>query len=436
MRFVGLDLAWSPRNPSGGAVLSDEGQLVSLEGGLDSNDAVLSFVERGIPPGAPGIVAIDAPLAVPNASGSRPCDREVASVFGRYDAGPYPVNRVNLERYGGLRAEALRERLQAVGFRHDAHLAARVAKRQVMEVFPHPAAVSLFDLDRTLKYKARPGRDYPSRRRALQRLRAALTSLSDAVPPLRLPPDLPALDAQDRRGRALKQVEDLLDALVCAYSGLYAWFHGPRGYAVYGGPPAGAGLDDTGKEQGHILVPMTDTMWKRIKAPAILFLDRDGTLNRGFGDRPPNDPDEVELLPGVDTALHRCASLGWRLVIVTNQGGLAFGYLTESQAWSVHQAVLDALPVAIDATYLCPHHPLGTVARYAIDCPNRKPAPGAILQALERFGAKPRDCLFVGDQESDRQAAEAASVPFVWAARFFAGECSLPHSHDQVAGGR
>jgi histidinol-phosphate phosphatase family protein len=112
-------------------------------------------------------------------------------------------------------------------------------------------------------------------------------------------------------------------------------------------------------------------------------------------------------------------------VIVTNQGGIAFGYQTEAQAHATHQALLDALPVRVDASYLCPHHPEGTNRRYAIACPNRKPAPGAIQDALVRFQAQPQDCLFVGDQESDRLAAKAAGVPFQWAWEFFGREPPL-----------
>jgi D-glycero-D-manno-heptose 1,7-bisphosphate phosphatase len=228
------------------------------------------------------------------------------------------------------------------------------------------------------------------------------------------------MQIQGRRGRSFKEAEDLLDAVVCAYSALYAWHHGARGYAIYGQEgdqdPQVAGTDP---DQGHILVPMTPAMWQRIKVPRLLLLDRDGTLNQSPGNRPPNRPDEVKLLPGVAARLHHYAAMGWRLVIVTNQGGIAFGYQTERQAWAVHRAVLTALPVQVDATYLCPHHPEGTIPRYASHCPNRKPASGAIIDALTRFEAKPEDCLFVGDRESDRQAAEEAGVGFEWAHEFF-----------------
>jgi histidinol-phosphate phosphatase family protein len=408
VRFVGIDLAWSPRNHSGGAVLSASGRLLAATAILGDDDEVLDFITHAVPANSPGLIAVDAPLAVPNETGARPCDRQVAAVFSRFEAAPYPANRRNLGRYGGLRAEAIRQRLEFLDFRHDPCIKRHVPARQVIEVFPHPAIVSLFQLRRTLKYKARSKRDYALRWGELARLRDYLSSLSNADPPLHLTPNLAEMSIQGLRGRSFKQAEDLFDALVCAYSALYAWHQGPRGYAVYGNAT-----------QGHILVPMTPQMWSRIKTSRLLFLDRDGTLNRSLDNRPPNHPTEVRLLPHVASKLHRCAAMGWRIVIVTNQGGIAFGYLTESQAHAIHRAVLNALPVEADASYLCPHHPDGTIARYAITCPNRKPSPGAILDALALFGSEPQRCLFVGDQDSDRQAAAAAGVPFKWAREFF-----------------
>jgi histidinol-phosphate phosphatase family protein len=415
VRFVGIDLAWSPRNPSGGAVVASEGKLLCATASLGGDDEILEFIVSAVPAGLPGVVAIDAPLAVPNDTGGRPCDRQAAAVFRRFEASPYLANRRSLARYGGLRAEDLTRRLRFLGFRHDPHIVRQADTRQVVEVFPHPATVSLFHLDRTLKFKARSGRDYPLRWQALIRLRNLLTGLAEAEPPLHLPPHFLTMQIQGARGRAFKEAEDLLDAVVCAYSVLYAWHHGPRGYAVYGQ----AGPSVANADTGHILVPMTPSMWQRIKTARLLFLDRDGTLNRSVGNRPPNRPDEVHLLPRVSAKLHRYAALGWHLVIVTNQGGVAFGYQTEKQAWATHQAVLDALPVPVDATYLCPHHPEGTIPGYSIDCPNRKPSPGAILDALARFQCPPGDCLFVGDKDSDWEAAEAAGVGFRWAWDFF-----------------
>ncbi len=418
--FVGLDLAWSPRNRSGCAVLSAAGELLKATGTLGTDGDILSYIKEAIPSGSPGIVAIDAPLAVPNESGGRPCDRHVASLFRRFHAGPYPANRRNLGRYGGLRAEAIRRRLRSLGFRHTPAIARQAAVRQVIEVFPHPAIVSLFDLEHSLEYKARPGRDYGQRWRELSHLRCLLVGLATAEPPLHLPPELVKRPVFGSRGQAFKETEDLLDAVVCAYSALYAWAHGPRGYGVYGSDLSGYGpVRYPGEDEGHILVPMTARMWERIKTGRLLFLDRDGTINRSPDRRPPHDAHEVEILPGVGVTLHNYVSRGWRLVVVTNQGGVAFGYLSERQARAVHREVLDALPVEVDANYLCPHHPEGTIGRYAVDCPNRKPAPGAIRDALEQFAADPGDCLFVGDQETDRQAAAECGIEFRWASEFF-----------------
>lgn len=409
MRFVGIDLAWSPRNPSGGIVLSADGRVLAATSALGDNDEVLAFITEALPHGSPGLIAIDAPLSVSNQTGARPCDRQLASIFGRYDAAPYPVNRQTLDRYGGLRAEALRIQLDALGFAHQPTIQRQKETRRVIEVFPHPATVSLFHLERTLKYKYRSTRTHALRWCELLRLRDHLDSLRNSTPPLYLPPNLACTPIEGLVGRRLKEVEDVLDAVVCAYSALYAWYHGPKGYATYGKP-----------SQGCILVPMSKPMWQRIKTGRILFLDRDGTLNQSMGTRPPNHPEEVQLLPGVAPRLREYAAMGWRIVIITNQGGVAFGYQTESQAHATHQALVDALPVEVDASYLCPHHPKGTEPRYAKPCPNRKPAPGAILDALERFAAHAEDCLFVGDRDTDEQAARAAGVPFSWASTFFA----------------
>jgi histidinol-phosphate phosphatase family protein len=408
VRFVGIDLAWSPRNPSGGAVLSASGDVLASTSALGGDEQVVDFVTEALPRNSPGLVAIDAPLSVPNETGSRLCDRNVASVFGRFHAAPYPANRQNLSRYGGLRAEAIRQRLETLGFRNDPAIGRKDNTRRVIEVFPHPATVSLFQLSYTLKYKTRPSRSYELRWRELGRLRDHLVSLRESTPRLHLPPELATLPLEGLRGRRMKGIEDLLDAIVCAYSILYAWHHGPRGYALYGSAT-----------HGSILVPMTPSMWQRIKAARLLLLDRDGTLNERLVTGPPNHPTEIRLLPGVSTTLHQHASMGWQIVIITNQGAVAFGDQSEAQAYAAHQALLDTLPVEVDASYLCPHHPEGTIPRYAIPCPNRKPAPGAILDALERFGARPQNCVFVGDRDTDQQAARAAGVPFVWAWKFF-----------------
>jgi hypothetical protein len=177
----------------------------------------------------------------------------------------------------------------------------------VVEVFPHPATVSLFDAERTLKYKARQGRRYSQRWRDLEQLRDRLISLAGAGPKSHLSSEVATMSIEGQRGRAFKEAEDMLEAIVCACSALYAWHHGPPGYAVYGSSLKGDASD------GHILVPMTASLWERIKTPRLLLLNRDGTLNQRLGCRPPLRPDEVRLLPGIGLKLRQYAALGWRL---------------------------------------------------------------------------------------------------------------------------
>jgi histidinol-phosphate phosphatase family protein len=130
----------------------------------------------------------------------------------------------------------------------------------------------------------------------------------------------------------------------------------------------------------------------------------------------------VALLPNVNPVLSRYVADGWQLVIVTNQGGVASGYITLEQACAVQRRVIALLAVPVVAAYLCPHMPNAPLAEYALNCPNRKPRPGAVLRALSAFGVHSQDALFVGDSSTDRQAARSAGVSFCWADRFFERE--------------
>src|SRR4029450_2039084 len=90
MRFIGIDLAWGGRRPSGVAVLDPGGRVVD-EGWPTSDDEILGFVAAHDADGA--VVALDAPLVVTNPAGtSRGCEKELARRYGRAGAGPYPTN--------------------------------------------------------------------------------------------------------------------------------------------------------------------------------------------------------------------------------------------------------------------------------------------------------------------------------------------------------
>ncbi|MCB0049139.1 MAG: DUF429 domain-containing protein, partial [Caldilineaceae bacterium] len=151
--FIGLDLAWSTANRTGGAVIQ-EGALHAWTGVLTDDASIEAFIAAHVPADAPLVVAIDAPLRVPNAQGRRRADHEVSLAWGRFQAGAYPANRTLLAYDGTIRGEVLAARLaQRFGCVETAPIPQHGAGRYVCEVFPHPAHVALFDLPRTLKYK-------------------------------------------------------------------------------------------------------------------------------------------------------------------------------------------------------------------------------------------------------------------------------------------
>ncbi|HSI48427.1 MAG TPA: D-glycero-beta-D-manno-heptose 1,7-bisphosphate 7-phosphatase [Ideonella sp.] len=143
------------------------------------------------------------------------------------------------------------------------------------------------------------------------------------------------------------------------------------------------------------------------------FLDRDGVVNidRGYVHR----WEEFEFVPGAAQAMARLQRAGWRLVIVTNQSGIARGYFNEAQFQALTGRMLQALAEAgVDAAavavYHCPHHPHGRVPTLAVDCDCRKPAPGMILRAAAEHGLSLADSILVGDKPSDIAAARLAGV--------------------------
>jgi D-glycero-D-manno-heptose 1,7-bisphosphate phosphatase len=143
-----------------------------------------------------------------------------------------------------------------------------------------------------------------------------------------------------------------------------------------------------------------------------VFLDRDGTLIRNDGDL--GDPERVELLPGVAEGVRHLLGGGYRLVVVTNQGGVARGAYDESAVDATHarleQVLRSAtgLPSVITDFLYCPFHPKGTVDRYRREHPWRKPQPGMLLEAARRHALHLPACWMVGDQERDAAAGTAA----------------------------
>ncbi len=152
-------------------------------------------------------------------------------------------------------------------------------------------------------------------------------------------------------------------------------------------------------------LPMTEMFLAR--RPTII-LDRDGVLNR----KPPRACyvrtwSEFEWLPGAKEALAQLKKAGYRIVIISNQAGIARGEMTEDALLEIHrEMVREATNAggAIDAIYYCPHH-------WDNGCECRKPKPGMLFQAQRDFNLDLSRTWFIGDDERDAQAADAAGCP-------------------------
>ncbi|HVK99909.1 MAG TPA: HAD family hydrolase [Dongiaceae bacterium] len=143
----------------------------------------------------------------------------------------------------------------------------------------------------------------------------------------------------------------------------------------------------------------------------IAFLDRDGVINRNVGYL--YQISEFVFESGAVEGLRRLVALGYSIVIITNQSGMARGYYTQLDYerlthWMQGELTQLGIPV-LDILY-CPHHPSGVVAEYAIECDCRKPKPGMIEQTLERFAVARNECILVGDNLTDIEAGRAAGI--------------------------
>lgn len=143
-------------------------------------------------------------------------------------------------------------------------------------------------------------------------------------------------------------------------------------------------------------------------APA-LFLDRDGTLVQAR--HYPSRPEELVLADGVAPGLRRLQAAGFRLILITNQSGLARGYFDEAALTAMHDHLareLAALGVRLDGVYFCPHHPDGVVPELAVACDCRKPAPGMLRRAAADLGLDLGRSWFLGDILDDVEAGRRA----------------------------
>lgn len=153
-----------------------------------------------------------------------------------------------------------------------------------------------------------------------------------------------------------------------------------------------------------------------VDSKKLIIFDADGTLRRCTvpGQPCPNRPSEWEVLPGVREKL-AVLDRG-HVAIVPNQGGVGLGLLSPSMAHSLlsdlASEVFSEGQMKFYRQYICPHAPKA-------GCRCRKPSPLMLYQAMEVANVTPAETLYVGDMESDREAAQRAGVDFLWAWEFF-----------------
>ena len=138
-----------------------------------------------------------------------------------------------------------------------------------------------------------------------------------------------------------------------------------------------------------------------MKSSAV-FLDRDGTLVEERGHI--SSIKQVKFIRGAFAALRKLRKLGFKLVIVSNQSGVARGILTEAQVRKVNQYILSELEkrgLRMDGLYYCPHHPKRGNGSFTRKCSCRKPSDGMIQKARKRLNVDTHKSYVMGDKLTD-----------------------------------
>jgi predicted RNase H-like nuclease len=225
MHFVGLDLAWGEKNNTGVAVVDADGRLLYV-GAAHDDESIEAAIKSYV--GDDCLVAIDAPLVVNNPTGSRPCEAALNRDFHGFDAGAHPANTGNpaLTRPRAARI--------AAALALDMNPASS-SPRRAIEVYPHPATIALFGLEKILKYKRG---SFESRQHELLQLMTLIEGLDNATPRLRVNHNMSWVELRKRVEAATRPVqldhdEDPVDAVLCAYVGLF-WYQRPEDVTIYG----------------------------------------------------------------------------------------------------------------------------------------------------------------------------------------------------------
>ncbi len=142
-----------------------------------------------------------------------------------------------------------------------------------------------------------------------------------------------------------------------------------------------------------------------------LFLDRDGVINEETEYLYRRE--DVRFVPGIFSLCRTAQELGYRLVVVTNQSGIARGYYTEADFYALMDWMrleFEREQVRLDGVYFCPFHPKHGLGDYRREHEDRKPGAGMLLRAAREHGLSLPESVLVGDRCSDIVAANKAGL--------------------------
>jgi D-glycero-D-manno-heptose 1,7-bisphosphate phosphatase len=145
-----------------------------------------------------------------------------------------------------------------------------------------------------------------------------------------------------------------------------------------------------------------------------IFLDRDDTIIEDPGYI--NNPDQVKLLDGAAEALSSLKGMGYKLVVVSNQSGIARGIVTEETLGRIHKRLEQLLAekgVSLDRIYYCPYHPEGVIPKYRKESDLRKPNPGMLFLAHKDLDVDMAESWMVGNSLGDVEAGKRAGCKTV-----------------------
>lgn len=143
----------------------------------------------------------------------------------------------------------------------------------------------------------------------------------------------------------------------------------------------------------------------------VIFLDRDGTINveKDYLHK----IEDFQFEEGALEGLKIFKELGYKVVVVTNQSGIARGYYTENDLQKLNNYMMEKVKEAggeIEKCFYCPHHPEKGIEEYKVQCSCRKPESGMLLEAQKEFDIDLKNSFIVGDKISDIEAGERVGV--------------------------